>query len=189
MRGSLFVLFLCLVTLGDLFRHFRNTMWAILLSFTINWSNKSHSLFEPSHEIVLRKLILQTRMRSHLVGLYVWFLVGPFVFFHTSCVRTAKALARLRGCAGSQEPSLVAYVKSTIISWDSSLRFDVKKKSSWIKLHRVCQEIHIQLFVCSWTSFTHCLLSGRSDGVRKLEFPSNVHGSYEISCNHGAPAY
>ena len=46
--------------------------------------------------------------------------VGPFVYFHTSCVRTAKALARLRGCAGSPEPSLVAYVISTIISWAAS---------------------------------------------------------------------
>ena len=67
---------------------------------------------EPCHEIimvlsVLSKLIFQTRMRSHLVGLDVWFLAGPFVYFHTSCVRTAKALAR---CAGSPEPSLVAYV-------------------------------------------------------------------------------
>ena len=31
-------------------------------------------------------------MRSHPVGLDVWFCVGPFVYFHTSCVRTAKAL-------------------------------------------------------------------------------------------------
>ena len=40
--------------------------------------------FEPAHEImalfVLHKLILQTRMRSHPVGLDVWFLVGPFVW-------------------------------------------------------------------------------------------------------------
>ena len=88
---------------------------------------------------VLRKLILQTRMRSHpvgldvcvlvgpfvpefwsdasshSVGLDVWFLVGPFVF-HTSCVRKAKALARLCECAGSPSPSLVTYVISTIIS-------------------------------------------------------------------------
>ena len=75
---------------------------------------------EPSHEImvlfVLRKLILQTRMRSHPVGLDVWYLVWHFFYFHTSHVRTAKALARLRGCAGSPEPSLVAYVISTIIS-------------------------------------------------------------------------
>ena len=69
---------------------------------------------------VLHKLILQTRLRSHPVGLNVWFLVRPFVYFHSSCVRTAKALARLRGCAGSPEPSLVAYVISTIISWAGS---------------------------------------------------------------------
>ena len=50
---------------------------------------------------VLSKLILQTRMRRHPVWLDVWFLVGPFVYFHTSCVQTAKALARLRECAGS----------------------------------------------------------------------------------------
>ena len=79
---------------------------------------------EPAHEImalfVLRKLILQSHMRSHPVGLDVWFLVGPFVYFHTSSVRIATALVRLCGCAGSHEPSLVAYVISTIISWTGS---------------------------------------------------------------------
>ena len=73
---------------------------------------------EPWHEImvlfVLRKLILQTHRRSHPEGLNVWFLVGPFFFFHTSYVRTTKALARLHRNAGSPEPSLVAYVISTI---------------------------------------------------------------------------
>ena len=34
----------------------------------------------------------------------------------SSFVRTAKALTRLRGCAGSPEPSQVAHVISTIIS-------------------------------------------------------------------------
>ena len=75
------------------------------------------------HEImllfVLRKFILQMRVRSHTVGLDVWFLVGPFVYFHTSCVRTVKGLVRLHGYAGSPEPSLVAYI-STIISWAGS---------------------------------------------------------------------
>ena len=79
---------------------------------------------ESSHEImvlsVLRKLILQTRMGSHPVGLDVWFLVGHFVYLHTSCERTAKALARLHGCACSPEPSLIAYVISTIILWPGS---------------------------------------------------------------------
>ena len=50
---------------------------------------------------VLHKLILQTRIWSHPVGLDVWFFVGAFVYFHTSCARIAKALARLRACAGS----------------------------------------------------------------------------------------
>ena len=81
--------------------------------------------FEPWHEIialfVLRKLILQTCMRSHPVGLDVWFLVWPFVYFHTSCVQTAKALGRLHEWAGSHEPSLVAYVISIIISWAGSI--------------------------------------------------------------------
>ena len=79
---------------------------------------------EPYHEnmvlFVLRKLILQTRMRSHPVGLDVWFLFEAFFYFHTSCEGTAEALARLRGRAGSPSPSLVAYVISTKISWAGS---------------------------------------------------------------------
>ena len=66
--------------------------------------------------------ILQTHMCSHPVGLDVWFLVGPLAYFHTLCVRTAMALVRLRGCAGSPEPSLVAYVISTIISRAGSFK-------------------------------------------------------------------
>ena len=47
------------------------------------WSmTRIQPLIEPSHEIMalfdFRKLIFQTRMRSHQVGLFVWFLVGPF---------------------------------------------------------------------------------------------------------------
>ena len=67
---------------------------------------------EQCHEImalfVLCKVFLQTRMRSHQVRLDVWFLVRPFVSFHRSCVRAAKALASLRRCAGLPEPSLIA---------------------------------------------------------------------------------
>ena len=60
-------------------------------------------IIEPPHEIIalfiLRKLILQTRMRSYPVGLDVWFLVRPLMYFHTTRVRTAKALARMRRLA------------------------------------------------------------------------------------------
>ena len=50
----------------------------------------------PLVKWLFRKLILQTRMRSHPVGLDVLFLGGPFVYFYTSCVRTAKTLETLR---------------------------------------------------------------------------------------------
>ena len=91
------------------------------------WQEKlcnESTLNEPTHEIIaliaLCKLHLQTRMRSHPMGLHVCFLVRSFVYLYTLCVRTAKALARLRVCTGSPEPSLVAYVISTIISWAGS---------------------------------------------------------------------
>ena len=102
---------------------------------------------EPTHEImalsVLRKLILQTRTRSHPVGLDVWFLVGLFVYFSTSSVRTAKALVRLRGCAGSPESSLVAFVISTIISWAGSNEHD-QKRFSIIHKNISFKQTHLQ---------------------------------------------
>ena len=87
---------------------------------------------EPCHEImvlfVLLKLILQTRMRSHPVGLDRC-LIGPFIYFHTSCVRTAKAVMRLHGCEGSGDcTDAQAHLSlrwspmwSTIISWAGSI--------------------------------------------------------------------
>ena len=54
---------------------------------------------------------------------------GPFVYFHSSWLRTAKALTRLRECAGSPEPSLNAYVISTIISWAGSINLIISHLS------------------------------------------------------------
>ena len=102
-------------------KHTASLYRAFMITLPLSWYNWN----EPSCEImvlfVLHKFILQTGMYSHLVGLDVWFLVVPFVYFHTSCVRTAKALVRLHRLA---EPSLVAYVISTIISWAGSNTVD-----------------------------------------------------------------
>ena len=80
-------------------------------------SKQNGELYEPTHEIMaliaLRKLNLQTRMRSNPLGLHIWFLVWPFVYFHTLCVRTAKAQARLRICANSKGSSV-----SSITLWN-----------------------------------------------------------------------
>ena len=55
---------------------------------------------EPFHEImvffVLRKLILQTRLRSHPVGLDVWFFVLPYFM----CANR-EGSGETGGCAGS----------------------------------------------------------------------------------------
>ena len=79
----------------------------MITEYKITWF---HSPIEPAYEIMalfVHRKLLQTGMRSHPVGIDVWFLVGSFVYVHTSCVRTAKAL--------------VAYVISTIISWAGSV--------------------------------------------------------------------
>ena len=47
-------------------------------------------------------------------------------------MRTAKCLARLRGCTGSPEPLLVAYVISTIISWAGAQSW-LERVQSWLE--------------------------------------------------------
>ena len=50
---------------------------------------------------------------SYIVGLHVYYLVGSFIYVHSFCMQAIKALVRLCICAGSSEPSLVAYAIST----------------------------------------------------------------------------
>ena len=56
-------------------------------------------------------------MCSHPVGLDVWFLVRPFVYFHISGVRTAKALARLRMLAWAFADHLCDKYHHNLSSW------------------------------------------------------------------------
>ena len=82
-------------------------------------TKRSQTLNEPCHEImvlfILRKLIFQTRMRSHPVGLDVCLFGQTLHLLPYFMCANRKALAGLRVYAGSPEPSLVAYVTSTII--------------------------------------------------------------------------
>ena len=50
----------------------------------------------------------QLRMPSHSEGPGIWLSVWRFLLIHCLYERAAKVLARLRGCAGSPEPSLLA---------------------------------------------------------------------------------
>ena len=50
----------------------------------------------------------QLRMPRHSEGPGIWLSVWRFLLTHCFYERAAKVLARLRGCAGSPEPSLLA---------------------------------------------------------------------------------
>ena len=130
---------------------------------------------------VLRKLILQTHMSSHPVGLDVWFLVWPFVYFHTVCVRIVKALARLLGCAGSPEPSLV----EAEFGFLRSCRAKFFRKKKW-KVRARCPSIFSSIaielnvprddlfdryrtnFYHLWSRFKKCRFSPLFRGARWL---------------------
>ena len=110
--------------------------------------------YEPAHEttalFVLCKFTPQPRTHSYQVRTDVRPLVGSHVYFHISCVRTARAPAKLCGCAGSPEPPLVAYVISTIISRvgrKEDCIFVIYSKSWFLKLPDKGMEILV-LGVC-----------------------------------------
>ena len=100
-----------------------------------NNHNTTPLIFEPCHEImvlsVLCKLILQTHMRSHPVALDVLI-----------CGRTLRVLpylmcansegSRLCRWAGSPEPSLVAHVISTMISFLLIKNYNRYRLCSWV---------------------------------------------------------
>ena len=114
------------------------------IRFINDFSQNTHATNEPAHEILalfpFRKFILQMHMPSHPVALDVWFFVWPVVYFPSLCVRTVKALARLRGCAGSPEPSLVAYVVSTKIAWAGSNNTLNKIRICYLKFRYDCDK-------------------------------------------------
>ena len=90
--------------------------------------------YEPTHEVlalfVLCKFILLIRMPSHPVGLDVWFLVWPFVYFYSSCVWTVKVLADAWPFAGrlcDKYHNLMSWLIYTLpafsCNWNSEIWF------------------------------------------------------------------
>ena len=68
-----------------------------------------------------RKVILQTRMHSNLVGLDVWFLVRPFVYFHTLCMQTVWMRRLAWAFAGH-----LCDEYHNLMSWLKGLRYTLK---------------------------------------------------------------
>ena len=95
---------------------------------------------EPYHEIMALFILCKFILQKPSSGARCLILVGPFVYFYTSCVRTVRALVRLCGCVGSPEPSQIAYVISAIILWAGSF------KSSNHPIKSLFQDLQVQVF-------------------------------------------
>ena len=92
------------------------------------------------------------------MGLDVQFLVRLFVYFHTLCVRTGKALARLRRCACSPEPTLVAYrEKGNFRIVQFFAEFRGQYQSAKIKIRKIISyfwEVSVEELVAYIVQFT-----------------------------------
>ena len=88
----------------------------------------------------------QLCMPSHSEGPGIWLSVWRFLLIHCLYERAAKVLARLRGCAGSPEPSLLAYAISTKFAWRGPVNV------IRVKLHTLILENRHQIheFKCFW---------------------------------------
>ena len=75
----------------------------------------------------------QLRMSSHSDGPRIWLSVWKFLLIHCLYERAAKVLARLRGWAGSPEPSLLAQAISTKFAW----RGPYQKCCQWVQFNNV----------------------------------------------------
>ena len=101
---------------------FRNLTHPQKVNFIIDLSKMSLSeLYGPRQaNLCLRAFRhdkFQLRMPSHSEGPGIWLSVWRFPLIHCLYVQAAKVLSRLRGCAGSPEPSLLAQAISTKITW------------------------------------------------------------------------
>ena len=81
------------------------------------------------------KLILQTRMGSHPVGLEVWILVGPFVYFMNANSEGSGRTARMRRLAWAfagglcdKYHKLMSWLFSLFISLSSKFPVKVKQQ-------------------------------------------------------------
>ena len=89
------------------------TFWKLLrFSHKLNMLTFASFTYEPRQaNLCLRAFRhdkFQLRMSSYSEGPGIWLSVWRFLLTHCLYERAAKVLARLRGCAGSPEPSLLA---------------------------------------------------------------------------------
>ena len=92
----------------------------------------------------------QLRMPSHSEGPGIWLSVWMLLLTHCLYERAAKVLARLRGCAGSPEPSLLAYAISTKFAWRGPIKLlNLNYNWVWVPFDRKFPLFWYRSFDCS----------------------------------------
>ena len=95
----------------------------------------------------------------------IWLSAWRFLLTHCLDERAAEVLARLRGCAGSPEPSLLAWAISTKFAWRGPFSIS---QSSWLfqeklRINSTVDHNHISmvwLMVHWWTYINWCFIFG-----------------------------
>ena len=89
-------------------------------------------------------------MPSHSEGPGIWLSVWRCLLTHCLYERAAKVLARLRGCAGSPEPSRLAQAISTKFAWRGP--YEILSVSETIKTRSRAPKPNHFLLVSKWCS-------------------------------------
>ena len=102
------------------------------------------------------------RMSSHSEGSGIWLSIWRFLLIQCLYERAAEVLARLRGCAGSPEPSLLAYAISTKFAWRGpiNLLWNFSPLGCVIKHNNNC-------YKCLDNKFAKRLIFALEDWLRK----------------------
>ena len=133
---------------------------AIQVMYLYSWHEVKHIYGPRQANLCLRAFRhdkFQLHMPSHSEGPGIWLSVWRFLMIHCLYERAAKVLARLRVCAGSPKPSLLAKGISTKFAWHgpypTSLTITVAKHYPYgYRYNFTFNDMHI--VVCSHTTKT-----------------------------------
>ena len=98
-------------TQAILFCHVHAHIWIWKQKVGLTYILYEHIVWAPSSEFVSSSIPSSQILTAHaqpFSGPGIWLSVWRFLLTHCLYERVAKVLARLRGCAGSPEPSLLA---------------------------------------------------------------------------------
>ena len=120
--------------------------------------------------LAVLKVLPQSSLRRHLIGLAARRLAGRSLKASSTCLRAAKAVARLCICTGSPEPLPLAYAFSTIYSWTGLNIINKGSLGYQVYLDRLIQWKRLIQVEKSWTSWkTYLKLQNSKSSSNNLD--------------------